>query len=431
MIDFLKLAKAPEKKIESKPLFVVLVFIVSLLVAFSWSKGSPVRALSYLPPDTVFYYQWAPDQDDSLPILFFDKSIPQKHSQVVRAIFAEDFPTITSIIWLRTADAASQDKYLVQFSHDIRKAVSRLVDKNQEYYFYQPDKYTVWVSPSPIAEDFILSAENSLDDISGSEGINIFWRFDTRPEFLADLTDYLWPLIKSDEANINITGQGQKTMVTFFQPLSKKAPRALPSLLVPKNFSSGMSTFGNRQDAVGVFVKNNFPNLPYQGSDLWQNSILFKDDSRWLIISPNNWQNKAQNLVSESELKEVSRQLPDGTNYIELVAADDAVPETGFWDKQAYWHLDGLWGSAYNDYYYLSNDSHWLRSTLSDAKFTNTLWQACGIDSHDQISNFFSIDRKAWLNSRVGAFLADQKIEHLAVFTYFNNKKQGWRFCWQ
>jgi len=437
-------------------LALVFIFIVAML----WTPKHSLPAISYLPQDTVFYYQWSNQETFNQQVLaklpIIDASIPQEQLSKLQQILLDGFGQAKEIVWFKVKDD-SDDHYLVRFDKS-RSILKWLQEYQIDYLFVEPGKNVILISHSA---SLVASADSGAHfDVSENDlgqGVNIYWSTQDSPQFLKNLS--AWLKISTDNphvyTNIKLLDSG-KTSFNLWQDKLRKVINSTSTVTWPNDaqipynidlalgFSSGLNQ--EEQGLIKSYILQPlFADLPYYKlgekdmARLMQGNFILKNSDGWLMMSRLDWQSQAAALLPSFDLTEVKKVLPDGTAYIEYLASSTQAINSQDKNNQnvkqydyrshVYWKIGDLYGMELGGYYYLANQPSLLEKTIASQIKLANITQNCLSSQNLQVKDIIKLQAKFLTDGQIKQTLLDRGIEELLVFSYENNQIKGWQAC--
>jgi len=445
-VDFSNLVQKEKRRLSFKWVQLALAAVVLLAVAlFSVFKSdkAEIYAHDFIPPTASFYYEWSDQtaiKQNSDKYWGFDKEIPQEHLTKIAGIMGEGYQNVEELVWFRLEEQEN-DFYLLRFSDLSDKYLASLVQKNSGLFFYQPSDNILFISPNSdlgVSLSPQIIARWNLN--YSREGVNIYWQLDKPPVFLQSLSTMILPLASVPETFVNFS----EDSFDLYQPKSPSSTleyyQKFKNSKIPQKFDSAIGFNASSTDNFSkIIIENivlpNFASLPYQNLSfselnayMLKDSLLFSVGSDWLLVSDTDWRSRAGELAQNLQLVEVKKTLSDGTLYTELLAADEQALKYYDFAGQKYWQVDNLYGWGLERAYYLSNSAKIIEDLIvSDNIFPN-LQQNCLSDSKN-IGDFLLWPTNKLPAGQLRAYLEEQNIASLKLFSYQNYLVEGIKFC--
>ncbi|MBT6690979.1 hypothetical protein HOB10_01445 [Candidatus Parcubacteria bacterium] len=448
-MNFLKLVKKKEKKFDFKIVIALLVLAILLFLVRFLAPQSNVYARDFLPQDTTFYFQWTNQkvllQNEADNTRFFDTSVPQEHLETLQGILGKDFSNLKEVIWFRTESAQDVNHYLVRFSSLPGKFLDSLQNSNPDYFYFQPSRDILLISesdalgqslPELIVKRFTV---NYID-----QGLNIYWFPGSKPEFLSSWDNLLPEQLLARDIFINLQTTKGHVRLNLYQtrleggshkPHPLSGARLLADFDLMAGFQASSTEFATNFISRDIILQL-YNALPYYNLNqeeinnyILSDSILIQDGAGWLLVGKDDWQGLAIDLAHDFELQEVSKLLPDGTTYIELLAGEEQPVLEHEFSQLKYWQIDGLYGISLDNMYYLSNEAFLLEGIINNNRPLSSVFGDCLSDSSYEIGDFISLEVDQVPASSLRDYLETKNIGTLDIFSYQNSTVEGLQLC--
>ncbi|PLX24989.1 hypothetical protein C0580_03625 [Candidatus Parcubacteria bacterium] len=426
------------------PIFLAAVVLLAL-VFFSrfWAAKPEVYAHDFLPAETNFYYEWSSKDsfdENVAKYNLFDATIGDEQLNKVATIVGPEFSQVEELIWFRV-EGRTDDAYLLRFADLEREYLVTLAEKNEDWFFYVPAPDILFIGPDEAMAQMVSSFVISRFTVNHSrDGVNLYWQIDKAPEFLESLSSLLLPLASSRDSFVNFTDHS----IDFWQPRNASTTKSkalkFNQAKIPSRFDLAFGFNASSTDGFDKFIASNvilphFDNLPYQNlsneelrTGFLSNAAIISSEDAWLLLSKEDWQSKAIDLIQNLQLNEVERVLPDGTLYTELVASQEPAVLRHDFAGQTYWQIDNLYGFSAAGNYYLSNQVEMIENIMtSEAVFSN-LWSNC-LKNDKEIGDFVDIKTDYLTDGLLKDYFIENNIVNLGLFSYQNYTVEGIKLC--
>ena len=445
-MDFLKLVKKKESKFDFKIAIALLVLAILLVLVKILSPQPDVYARDFLPVDTNFYYHWsnkvALSQDS---IKLFDTAVPNGHLDSLRSVLGINFAKVEEVIWFTIDGDVENNYYLLRFSKFPKKYLEGLQNSSQDYHLWQPSDNILLLSDSEEAGDRLpelVVPRFAINKIT--QGINIYWMPEAQPEFLSIWRDWLPEMVLARDVFVNLQTSGGHLRLNLYQLRHKDSldrVHQLSAARLPADFSliSGFqasSTITGEEFISRDIILPLYNALPYYNLNqqeikdfILTDNILVQDKEDWLLVGADDWQSLAIDLAKDFELQEVTKLLPDGTTYVELLASDTQTVFKHDFEQWQYWQIDGLYGISLDNLHYLSNKAGLIEEIIINNRPLGSFFGDCLYDRSYQIGDFVKFNTNQTNDSALKTYLISKDIDWLEVFSYQNAVVEGLQLC--
>ena len=424
----------------------LLVLAILLVLVRFLSPQADVYARDFLPPDTNFYYHWSNQaalSENSTKL--FDTIVPEEHLKHLQGTVGVGFDDLEEVIWFTTEAAPENNHYLLRFSKLPSKYLDNLQNSKLDYHLWQPSDNILLLSDSATANESLpglVVPHFTINNIN--QGINIYWSPGYQPGFLSVWDDWLPKHVLARDVFVNLQSVGGHLRLNLYQLRSVDSPNRahrLSTARLPDNFGV-ISGFQASSTAVGGdFISRDiilplYDALPYYNLNqqeikdyILSDNILVQDKQDWLLVGEDDWQSMAMSLAKDFELQEVTKSLPDGTTYIELIANEEQLAMVHDFEQWQYWQIDGLYGISLDNLHYLSNQPSLLEDIIINSRPLKSLFGDCLYDHSYQIGDFLKFNTNQVADSSIKTYLSSKNIVWLELFSYQNSVVEGLQLC--
>jgi len=242
--------------------------------------------------------------------------------------------------------------------------------------------------------------------------------------------------LATPEVFLNIDWQ-QKTIDLYQRKVEGSTAGSWSAVQIPNKFQTIVAL--SQPDSRDFINKNLLPalfsDLPHDSlagelmNGFLDNIIILEQADNWLIISRQDWQTKINDLRPNFLTKEVTKILPDGTRYIELVKNEETEFKNFELSGRQYWQLADLWGTELGGNYYLSNSEELVKDMISSGRQIDSLWQGCLQAKGEVVTDWLYLDKTDIDNIGLNQYFT-APLEKLSIFSYENYIIKGIKLCY-
>jgi hypothetical protein len=443
-VDFL-----PPLKIQKThwPVTYIMALVVVLVLSAWWFSVKPeYSAYNFLPENTSFYYQWS-DREWQLsqPTLIFSNSTPQAKITDIDNILDMMMGQVAEVIWFQI-DNQAQDNYLIRFIGNLTKQeIEYLAEAHPDWRFERVnDQILLLTQQESLLEQLPIAPVDKFLSAQKDTGQNIYFNIAQAPEFLAKTAQYLETVVAEQDIFLHLTFDGRHNLVDVYYIKDSEAPvegMSWSQAKLPRKFQVALAMDGIlREDSQWLdqnLITKLFSDAPNFDvldkdvlSELWQQSLLIKNDENWLWVSHQDWQENIFALLDSFDVKEVSKTLPDGTLYTEFVKNKEVEFEYSDFVEQTYWRMDDLFGVQVDNLYYLSNSEDEIKQTMAHGRLAGDMWAGCGLNTSSLVTDWTHLEAQDLNMLDLGQDLLND-IKKIDIFAYQNHVTAGFRLCFE
>ncbi|PWB38655.1 MAG: hypothetical protein C3F02_03000 [Parcubacteria group bacterium] len=424
------------------------VLLLAVIIFWAWPKKT-FSVFSFLPEDTIFYYQPATVSDPMVNWVK-DKNIINYQAwldqdRFLQNILSGDYSKIKDRLWFKTANHLSANSWLLVLNEPVSPLIKKLKKDQPDYYYRQLANNILAISNQTEAAADISDQPNThWDQMPNKVGINIYWHTDKSWPVLDPLAGWLNTFVDGPEFYLNFYSRGNKKIIKLSQPLSGQARADLnqpfwESVPIPTDFELALGYSTDSADNLTFIkeylIKPIFQSLPYDslyGTDqqlLTGGNLVLQRGPDWLIAGSSDWQSLLIDLASQLTLAERTKTLSDGTKYTELMAEKPENVSKHDYRDQQYWQFDNLFGWQSNTTYYVGNSQLWLEQFISRSSFVSDWWNQCDQSEAPKIKDFMIWQVDKLPQGAIKDYLKSENIGLLEIFGLSEEQSRGWQLC--
>ena len=436
-MDFLKLVQKKEHKTDNKIIVATVFLVVFIMSAIVFWPSKPRHSLlSYLPDNTSFYVHWINKKD--LGEVIFVEDISKERIKELEDVLGSNFLNLQEVLWFETDNNSSNDNYLLKFSRLPKSFLFNLENKNLDFEVYSPDKNILLINRGT----HINELKSEPDKISYfEEGVTIYFQKDNKPKFLDALADVLDQVVVGNDVLLNWQKmpKGKNRFILLEnRPSGIKDIRGFLSLRefdYVFGFNSGIPE-DLSEEITNSLLKTFFNSLPYYNLSsqaikdrILKDSIIWQKGDGWILASDVSWQDSILDFLDNLNLKEVAGVLSDGTAYIELVASEEQNALEQQINGQKVLQIDNLFIWDIGDKHYLTNKRELIEELSSSNYYLANVIYNCLGDKDLRVGDIMYFNRKDAPEGELKAFLEDNNIDGLNIFSYATSTISGLNLC--
>lgn len=436
-MDFIKLVQKKEQILDNK-LIIGLVFVIILIISviIFWPRSSKHQLLSYLPPETSFYWHWTNKNYFSQD--FWQIAEPNNRLKYLENVLGSNFFNLQEILWFQLEGNSVNNNYLLRFSRLPQSFVNDLQSKNPDLNIYNPQPNILLINRGKNLTSLTAELENKS---YFSEGVSVYWQKNKAPDFLSELSVILEPLFSGQEVFINWQNDFQQINRVVLLDQNSTNIKNFKNFFIPSKFDLAFG-FGKQIDNdLAENISNNllksfFDTLPYYnlsveaiGERILNDALLWQDGDNWILASHQPFTENIFDFIKNLKVEETKKVLADGTAYTELVAAKDQDIQEHQINGQKILQIDEVFLWDIGEQHYLSNSQALMTDLSTGRHHLSDLLKNCSSNLTADIGDLLYLKTANLPDSQLKNYLTNHQITKLEMFSYATGTISGLNIC--